>query len=282
MKYALMSFQTDFTMRPDELAPLVEERGFESLWFPDHSHIPASRRTPHPQGIELPRDYWHLLDPFACVNAAAAVTKKLLLGTGVLLVCERDPITTAKEVATADFLSRGRFVFGVGGGWNLEEMENHGTNPKTRWRLVRERVEAMKQIWTQEAAEYHGQMVRFDPIWAEPKPTQKPHPPLLLGGHGPKARQRVVDFCDGWIPIPGLHGEDVVTGIADLHERAKVAGRDPRSISVTVFWAPSDRATIDSWERAGVERVIFGLPAAERDAILAQLDELARFASGGG
>jgi probable F420-dependent oxidoreductase len=282
MKYALMSFQTDFTMRPDELAPLVEERGFESLWFPDHSHIPASRRTPHPQGIELPRDYWHLLDPFACVNAAAAVTKKLLLGTGVLLVCERDPITTAKEVATADFLSRGRFVFGVGGGWNLEEMENHGTDPKTRWRLVRERVEAMKQIWTQEAAEYHGQMVRFDPIWAEPKPTQKPHPPILLGGHGPKARQRVVDFCDGWIPIPGLHGEDIATGIADLHERAKAAGRDPRSISVTVFWAPSDRATIDSWERAGVERVIFGLPAAGRDAVLAQLDELARFASGGG
>jgi probable F420-dependent oxidoreductase len=266
-------------VRPDELAPAVEERGFESLWFPDHSHIPASRRTPHPQGIELPRDYWHLLDPFACVNAAAAVTKKLKFGTGVLLVCERDPISTAKEVATADFLSCGRLLFGVGGGWNLEEMENHGTNPKTRWRLVRERVEAMKEIWTKEAAEYHGEMVRFDPIWAEPKPVQKPHPPILLGAHGPKARQRVVDYCDGWMPIPGLNGEDIAAGAADLHERAKRAGRDPRSISITVFWAPTERATIDSWERAGIERVIFGLPAADGDAMWKRLDELARFAN---
>jgi probable F420-dependent oxidoreductase len=281
MKYAVMSFQTDFSVRPDELATAVEDRGLESLWFPDHSHIPASRRTPHPQGIELPRDYWHLLDPFACVNAAAAVTKKLKLGTGVLLVCERDPISMAKEVATADFLSRGRFLFGVGGGWNLEEMENHGTNPKTRWRLVRERVEAMKEIWTKEAAEYHGEMVRFDPIWAEPKPVQKPHPPILLGAHGPKARQRVVDYCDGWMPIPGLNGEDIAAGAADLRERAKRAGRDPRSISITVFWAPTERATIDSWERAGVERVIFGLPAADRDAMWKRLDELARFANGG-
>jgi probable F420-dependent oxidoreductase len=276
MKYAVMSFQTDFSVRPDELAPAVEQRGFESLWFPDHSHIPASRRTPHPQGIELPRDYWHLLDPFACVNAAAAVTKTLKLGTGVLLVCERDPISMAKEVATADFLSCGRFLFGVGGGWNLEEMENHGTNPKTRWRLVRERVEA-----TKEAAEYHGELVRFDPIWAEPKPVQKPHPPILLGAHGPKARQRVVDYCDGWMPIPGLNGEDIAAGAADLREREKRAGRDPRSISITVFWAPTERATIDSWERAGVERVIFGLPAADRDAMWKRLDELARFANGG-
>jgi probable F420-dependent oxidoreductase len=281
MKYAVMSFQTDFSVRPDELATAVEDRGLESLWFPDHSHIPASRRTPHPQGIELPRDYWHLLDPFACVNAAAAVTKKLKLGTGVLLVCERDPISMAKEVATADFLSRGRFLFGVGGGWNLEEMENHGTNPKTRWRLVRERVEAMKEIWTKEAAEYHGEMVRFDPIWAEPKPVQKPYPPILLGAHGPKARQRVVDYCDGWMPIPGLNGEDIAAGAADLRERAKRAGRDPRSISITVFWAPTERATIDSWERAGVERIIFGLPAADRDAMWKRLDELARFANGG-
>ena len=281
MKYAVMSFQTDFSVRPDELAPAVEQRGFESLWFPDHSHIPASRRTPHPQGIELPRDYWHLLDPFACVNAAAAVTKKLKLGTGVLLVCERDPISTAKQVATADFLSDGRLLFGVGGGWNLEEMENHGTNPKTRWRLVRERVEAMKQIWTKEAAEYHGEMVSFEPIWAEPKPAQKPHPPVLLGAHGPKGRQRVVDYCDGWMPIPGLAGEDIVAGVADLQERAKKAGRDPRSISITVFWAPAERATIDAWERAGVERVIFGLPAADRDATWKTLDELARFTTAG-
>jgi len=281
MKYAVMSFQTDFSVRPEELAPAVEERGFESLWFPDHSHIPASRRTPHPQGIELPRDYWHLLDPFACVNAAAAVTEKLKFGTGVLLVCERDPISTAKEVATADFLSRGRLIFGVGGGWNLEEMENHGTNPKTRWRLVRERVEAMKEIWTKEAAQYHGEMVRFDPIWAEPKPVQRPHPPILLGAHGPKARQRVVDFCDGWMPIPGLKGEDITAGAADLRERAKKAGRDPRSISITVFWAPTERATIDAWEQADIERVIFGLPAAEPDEMWKRLDELARFANGG-
>jgi probable F420-dependent oxidoreductase len=215
------------------------------------------------------------------VNAAAAVTKKLKFGTGVLLICERDPISTAKEVATADFLSHGRLIFGVGGGWNLEEMQNHGTNPKTRWRLVRERVEAMKEIWTKEAAQYHGEMVHFDPIWAEPKPVQKPHPPILLGAHGPKARQRVVDYCDGWMPIPGLNGEDILAGAADLRERAKRAGRDPHSISITVFWAATERATIDSWAKAGIERVIFGLPAADPDAMWKRLDELARFAAGG-
>jgi probable F420-dependent oxidoreductase len=279
MHYALMSFQTDYAMRPDDLAVEVEARGFESLWFPDHSHIPAARRTPHPQGIELPKEYWHILDPFACISAAAAVTKRLKLGTGVLLVCERDPITTAKQVATADFLSNGRFLFGIGGGWNLEEMENHGTDPKTRWRLVRERVLAMKEIWTKPAAEYHGEMVRFDPIWAEPKPVQKPHPPILLGGHGPKARSRVVDYCDGWIPIPGLKGEDIASGAANLRERAKAAGRDPQSIAITVFWAPEDRATIDGWERAGVSRVIFGMPAEPRDATLRKLDQLQRFVS---
>ena len=171
-------------------------------------------------------------------------------------------------------------LFGVGGGWNLEEMENHGTDPKTRWRLVRERVQAMKEIWTKPAAEYHGEMVRFDPIWMEPKPTQKPHPPIFLGGHGPKARQRVVDYCDGWIPIPGIKGEDVASGAADLRERAQAAGRDPASIAITVFWAPEDRVTIDGWERSGVSRVIFGLPGAERDAMLPTLDRLARFASG--
>jgi probable F420-dependent oxidoreductase len=278
VKHALMSFQTDYAMRPDHLAREAEARGFESLWFPDHSHIPASRRTPHPQGIELPKDYWHLLDPFACANAAAAVTTKLKIGTGVLLVCERDPISTAKEVATTDFLSNGRFLLGIGGGWNLEEMENHGTNPKTRWRLVRERVLAMKEIWTKEAAEFRGELVRFDPIWAEPKPAQKPHPPIFLGGHGAKARQRVVDYCDGWIPIPGLHGEDIAEGAADLRARAKAVGRDPRSIAITVFWAPTDRKTIDGWEEAGVDRVIYGLPAEGDAAVLRKLDELARFA----
>ena len=274
MHYAVMSFQTDFTMRPDELAREVEARGFESLWFPDHSHIPASRRTPHPQGIELPKDYWHLLDPFACVNAAAAVTKKLKLGTGVLLVCERDPITTAKEVATADFLSNGRFLFGIGGGWNLEEMENHGTNPKTRWKLVRERVQAMKEIWTKPAAQYHGELVRFDPIWAEPKPAQKPHPPILLGGETDYTLRRVVEYCDGWFPRP-QRGWDIRHEIGRLRQMADKHGRNFSELFISVFRAPADPAALAEYRAAGVHEALLEIPDQSRDEILKVLDKYA-------
>jgi len=274
MKYALTMFPTDDAIRPDEIARAAEERGFESLFFPEHTHIPASRKTPYPAGGDLPREYYRTHDPFVALALAAGVTKKLRLATGICLVVERDPIVLAKEVASLDSLSNGRAILGIGAGWNVEEMANHGTDFKTRWRLLRERVEAMKAIWQNERAEYHGEFVNFDPIWCFPKPVQKPHPPILLGGHGPKALARVVRYCDGWMPISmmaNLQGE-----IAELRTLAQKAGRDPKSISISVFWAPPDRETIDGYEAIGVERVIFALPPAPRDEVMPLLDSHAK------
>src|SRR5947208_3345797 len=200
MHYGVCIFPTDYSIRIDELARAAEERGFESLFVTEHTHIPASRRTPFPGGTELPREYSHTLDPFVALTAAAAVTRTLKVGTGICLVIEHYPITLAKQVASLAFLSGGRFLFGIGGGWNAEEMENHGTAFKTRFRLLRERVLAMREIWTKDAAAFHGEFVRFDPIWSWPKPAQTPHPPILLGGESGYTLQRVVDFCDGWFP----------------------------------------------------------------------------------
>jgi probable F420-dependent oxidoreductase len=275
MKYALTIFPTDDAIRPDELARAAEDRGFESLFFPEHTHIPCSRKTPYPAGGDLPREYTRTHDPFVALTMAAAVTKKIKLATGICLVIERDPITTAKEVASLDYLSGGRAMFGIGAGWNVEEMGNHGTSFKTRWQLLRERVEAMKAIWQQERAEYHGKLVDFDPIWSFPKPVQKPHPPVLLGGHGPKALERVVRYCDGWLPI-SLRAGDLKKEIGELREAAKRAGRDPKSISISVFWAPADRAQIDAYEEMGVERSILALPPAPRDKVLPILDSHAK------
>jgi probable F420-dependent oxidoreductase len=275
MKYALTIFPTDDAIRPDELARAAEDRGFESLFFPEHTHIPCSRKTPYPAGGELPREYARTHDPFVALTMAAAVTKKIKLATGICLVIERDPITTAKEVASLDYLSGGRAMFGIGAGWNVEEMGNHGTSFKTRWQLLRERVEAMKAIWQQERAEYHGKLVDFDPIWSFPKPVQRPHPPVLLGGHGPKALERVVRYCDGWLPI-SLRAGDLKKEIGELREAAKKAGRDPKSISISVFWAPADRAQIDAYEEMGVERSILALPPAPRDKVLPILDSHAK------
>src|SRR5882757_11580314 len=182
MKLGVAIFPTDYTIRPDDFARACEERGFESIWFPEHTHIPTSRKTPYPAGGELPKEYLHTHDPFVALMAAAGATKKIKLATGICLVVERDPIITAKEVASLDVLSNGRVLFGIGGGWNAEEMENHGTVFKTRWKLLRERVLAMKEIWTKDEAEFHGEFVSFDPIWSFPKPVQKPHPPILMGG----------------------------------------------------------------------------------------------------
>src|SRR5215468_5702378 len=204
MHFGVMMFATDYAIRIEELAREAEARGFESLWLPEHTHIPASparRRTPWPGGPELAKEYWHTNDPFVALATAAAVTLTLKVATGICLLIQRDPITTAKEVASLDFLSNGRFLFGIGGGWNAEEMENHGTAFKTRWSLLGERVLAMKEIWTKEEAEYHGRFVNFDPIWSYPKPVQKPHPPVLMGGYGPTTFDRVIRFCDGWLPL---------------------------------------------------------------------------------
>src|SRR6185503_11198769 len=201
MDVGIAIFPTDYAMRVDELARAVEERGYESLWFPEHTHIPVSRRSPWPGGPTLPREYWQTHDLFVALATAAAVTTRLKVASGICLLVERDPITTAKEVASLDHLSGGRVIFGIGAGWNAEEMENHGTVFRTRWRLLRERVLAMKKIWTEDEPSFEGEFVRFAPIWSWPKPVQKPHPPVFLGGHGRRALERVVDYCDGWLPI---------------------------------------------------------------------------------
>ncbi len=271
MHYGVLMFATDYAIRPDELAVEAEQRGFESLFFPEHTHIPVSRRSPYPGGGELPKEYSHTHDLFVTLAAAAAVTKKIKIGAGICLVVERDPITTAKEVASLDVLSNGRLMFGIGGGWNAEEMEHHGTVFKTRWKLLRERVLAMKEIWTKDEAEFHGEFVNFDPIWSWPKPVQKPHPPILMGGGTPSARQRVVDYCDGWIPI-GFDAGGVLAGMNDLAERARAAGKKPEHFPVSVFGAPADTDTLKRFADAGVERVNFWLPPAPRDVVLPILD----------
>jgi probable F420-dependent oxidoreductase len=278
MLYGVTMFATDYAIRPDELARELESRGFESLWLPEHTHIPASRRSPWPGGPDLPQEYWHTYDPFVALTAAAMATTKLRVATGICLIVERDPITTAKEVASLDMLSNGRFIFGIGGGWNAEEMENHGTDFKKRWKILRERVLAMKEIWTKEEAEFHGEFVNFDKIWSYPKPVQKPHPPILMGGDGPKTFDRVIEFCDGWIPI-GLRSPNLTAKIADLRQRAEAAGRDPQSISVSIFGVKPERTAIEELANAGVERVIFGLPSAGADTVLPKLDEYAELIS---
>jgi len=271
MKFGVAMFNTDYSMRIDHLAREVEARGFESLWLPEHTHIPKSRKSPYPGGGDLPKEYWHTNDPFVALAMAAAVTTRLKVGTGICLVIERDPITLAKEIASLDFLSGGRFLFGIGGGWNAEEMANHGTDFKKRWRLMRERILAMKEIWTKDEAAYHGEFVNFDPIWAYPKPAQKPHPPILLGNNSPKALERVVEYCDGWFPLAGRAG-DLAAGIANLRRSAEKAGRDPKSLSVTVYAAASEEGAVRGYEKAGAERAVFYLPSAERDAVLPVLD----------
>jgi probable F420-dependent oxidoreductase len=275
MQIGVFYFPADYGINIVELAKALEERGFESLFVPEHTHIPVSRKSPFPSGGELPKRYAHTHDPFVALSFAAAATRKLLLGTGICLIPERDPIVTAKCVASLDQLSGGRFIFGIGGGWNVEEMENHGARYNTRFKLMRERILAMKALWTEDEADYHGEMVNFDKVWSWPKPLQKPHPPIYLGGHGPKALDRVVRYCDGWMPI-SLRAGDLRKEIAELRETAKKAGRDPKSISISVFWAPADRAKIDEYEELGVERAILALPPAPRDKVLPIVDSHAK------
>ena len=272
MKLGVAIFPTDYTIRPDDFARACEERGFESVWFPEHTHIPASRKTPYPAGGDLPKEYWHTHDPFLALMAAAAVTKRIKLATGICLLIERDPITTAKEVASLDQLSNGRVLLGIGAGWNVEEMANHATDFRHRWTVLRERVEAMKRIWTEEAAEYHGKFVDFDPIWQYPKPLQKPHPPIILGSASRKSLSRIVDYCDGWVPI-GFALRDLAGTIRALHEQATAKGRDPRSIEISLFWAPGDADALRSMRDLGIARGILAVPPAGRDDVLALLDQ---------
>jgi len=275
MKIGVFTYNTEYTIRLDELAHAAEERGFESVWAPEHTHIPKQRKSPWPGGPELPKEYWQIQDPFVGLAAAAAVTTRIGLGTGICLAVEHDPIALAKTVASLDVLSRGRFILGIGGGWNAEEMENHGTPFKQRWQILRERVLAMKEIWTKDEPEFHGEFVNFDPILAYPKPAQKPHPPILLGVNTSSALQRVADYCDGWLPMASRAG-DLAAGIADLHRRTEKAGRDPRLVSVSIFGGQPEAAAIRGYEKAGAERVVFFLPTADRDVVLSTLDRYAK------
>jgi len=275
MKFGVLSYATEYTIAPDQLARAVEERGFDSLWLPEHTHIPVSRRTPFPMGGELPRDYLHIADPFIGLAAAAMATTRIKLGTAICLVVEHDPIVLAKQVASLDLLSGGRFILGIGAGWSVEEMENHGTAFNTRYRLLRERMDAMKKLWSEEQAEYHGKFVNFDPVWSYPKPVQKPWPPIYFGGHTPTARQRVVDLYDGWMPTIM---RDLLGGVEDLRRRATEAGRDPKSLNVTVLWFRPDRDRLDSFEAAGVDRVVLGMPSASSAVVMRKLDELVKLA----
>ena len=274
MHLGVFSYNTEYGARPDALAKACEDRGFESLWVGEHTHIPAERRTPYPGGDPLPRPYYHMADPFVSLMAAAAVTTTLKIGTGVCLVIEHDPIVLAKTVATLDVWSGGRLILGIGGGWNAEEMEHHGTPFARRWRVLRERVEAMKAIWTQEEASYAGEFVQFERVISYPKPIQHPHPPILFGGATPRGRQRVVDYCDGWIPIDVLI-DDLPAAIADLHRRAENAGRDPASIPVSVFAFDLPAADhLKRYQDMGVERVVIVSPRRLDDA-LPMLDRVA-------
>jgi len=275
MQIGVCYFPSDYGIDVRELARAVEERGFDSLLFPEHTHIPTSRRTPFPGGGELPKCYSHSHDPFVALSFAAAVTSKILLGTGICLVPQRDPIVTAKCVASLDQLSNGRFLFGIGGGWNVDEMENHGARYETRFKLMRERILAMKALWTQEEAAFHGEMVNFDPVWLYPKPVQRPHPPILLGGSSDYTLKRVVEFCDGWMPI-GFRGFDAKDAVARLRREASAAGRDLSTLPITVFGAPPEKAVLAEYRELGIQRAILLVPDLTRDEILGVLDQHAR------
>lgn len=271
MHYGLCTFPTEYSMPFAALAVAAEERGFESLWVAEHSHIPASRKTPFPGGGELPRMYYDAMDPFVVLAAAASVTRTLKLATGVCLVVQRDPIQTAKQVASLDQISSGRFLFGVGAGWNEEEMANHGTTAfARRGTILRERLEAMQAIWTREQAAYHGEFVDFDPILAWPKPVQRPRPPIHVGGGWPIAARRAVRLGDGWIPVGDAEG--ALGRVPDLQAMAKQAGRDPASIEVSIYYCPPERALLERLRDGGVTRAIFGVPSEPADKVLPILD----------
>ena len=269
MKFGIAIFPTDHAISMTELAPLVEEAGFESLWVAEHSHIPTSRATPYPAGGELPRMYMHTMDPFVALTAAAVASKSLLLGTGICLLIQRDPIHTAKEAASLDCISNGRLLFGVGAGWNREEMADHGTAFETRLKLLRERVEAVKAIWTQDEAEYHGEMVDFGPMWCWPKPVSKPHPPVLLGGNGPNVLKRAIAYADEWMPNRGA----ALERIPELRQMEAESGHAHVPVS---FYPRDTAADIERAAGVGVERSIFYVPADGRAPALTKLDALAK------
>ncbi len=273
MKFGVGYFPTDEGVDPVTLARLVEERPFESLFFTDHTHIPASRETPYPAGTELPREYSRIHDPFVALMAAASATQRIKVGTGICLVIERDPIATAKAAASVDRLSGGRLLFGVGAGWNREEMRNHGTDPKQRFAILRERVEAIKEIWTADEASYHGEHVDFDRIWCWPKPLTDPHPPIIVGGHGRGVLDRVLAYGDEW--MPNRIGDDakISARIARLRKAGEDAGRGP--IPTTLANATTEPDVLELYENAGVHRAVFWLRQGDAEDAERRLDRIA-------
>jgi len=275
MQIGAAMFFTDYSMSPADLARALEERGFESVWAPEHSHIPLSRKTPFPGGGDLPKQYCDVMDPFVSLSSAAAVTKTIKVGTGVCLVIQRDTIQTAKLVASLDQVSKGRFLFGIGGGWNQDEMEDHGTVYATRFKRMREQIEAMKKIWTENKPEYHGEIVDFPPMMTWPKPVQKPHPPVILGGHARTVLERVVSWGDGWLPN-NTTPEKLRESRATLDRLAKDAGRNPSSITISVHGQPGDRDLIRRFHDAGADRVIVRPTAVKTEAEMgAELTKIA-------
>jgi probable F420-dependent oxidoreductase len=270
MHFGLCHFPTDYSMPFPDLAVAAEERGFESIWVAEHSHIPVSRKSPYPGGGDLPKMYYDTLDPFTALAAAASVTRTIKLATGICLVIQRDPIHTAKEVASVDQLSKGRFLFGVGGGWNQDEMEYHGTDFDRRFATLREKIEAMKAIWSQKEASYHGDFVNFDPIFAWPKPVQKPHPPIHVGGAFPGGAKRAIRYGDGWIPVGDAEG--ALRHMPDVRKMAEEAGRDPASIEVSVYYTAPDPELLKRLRDGGIARAVFGVPSEPREKVLPILD----------
>jgi len=278
MKAGVTIFPTDYAIPMAELAVAAEERGLESLWVAEHSHIPVSRRSPFPGGGELPDFYRDTLDPFVALASAAAVTSEIKLATGICLVVQRDPIHTAKEVASLDQVSGGRFLFGVGAGWNAEEMANHGTKQfRARFKLLRERVEAMQALWTREQASYRGELVEIETAWMWPKPVQKPYPPIHVGGVFPGAARRAIRYGDGWIPIGGRHDKLDET-LPAFRRMAEEAGRDPAKLEVSVYGVAPREKVAARYQELGVDRSVFGLPSAPRDEVLPLLDRCAELA----
>ncbi|WP_315987228.1 LLM class F420-dependent oxidoreductase [Actinomadura sp. HBU206391] len=272
----MATFVTDEGIAPARLGCALEERGFESVFVAEHTHIPVKRESQWPEVDELPRKYYRTFDPFVTLTAAAVVTERLLVGTGVLLLVERDPITTAKEIASLDHVSGGRIVVGVGAGWNREEMRDHGTDPKTRTALLRERVLAMKEIWAKDQAEFHGSFVDFDPIFCWPKPVQRPHPPIIMGGNGPRTLDRVLEYGDGWMPTYGLGVDEIARRITELERRAVEAGR--ARIPVSVYAVPGDHEIVARLADVGADQVLFDLPTLPLEETCRTLDELAAVA----
>jgi probable F420-dependent oxidoreductase len=280
MKFGILIFPTDTTMQPIELARTCERLGFDSLWLPEHSHIPTSRITPwggRAGAPPLPEHYWRTHDAFVALGAAAAVTERLELGTGITLLAQRDPLWTAKEVASLDLISGGRLQFGIGYGWNKEEMASHGVRYTERRALLREKVLMMKQLWTEEVASYQGEHLSLEPSWAWPKPVQQPHPPILMGGSaGPKTIADMVEFCDGWMPLMGRHSIETLPG---LRRALEDAGRDPSAFLLYASAVRHDRDSIERVAEAGFGQALFVVPSEAPDRVEERLEHLALLAS---